>query len=312
MYGRGPAPQHGPMAHATTPYPTARPDRLTSNGHTLSEAPHRLGRLEPVPAAERGDLAALRARFARDGHLYLTGFFRPEVVREFRRHYFGTTAHTGLVRPGTDPAEGIAARDTGGFDPAAFRTALFRRIVPGPEYEALCRRPELVAFYRWFLGADEVHLHRRKIVRHGLPGERGIGTATQAHYDLVYLREGTDRVLSSWIPLGDCPVARGGLVYLEGSHHRIRAEEAAGRLRRPAASLTADLPALAEEYDSRWLLADYAAGDMVVHSAHLVHASLDNQDPDDVIRLSTDIRYQSAADPVDGRWQSHWHLDDGL
>ncbi|MFI0981589.1 phytanoyl-CoA dioxygenase family protein [Streptomyces sp. NPDC021093] len=300
------------MANATAAHPRSRPDGPTSNGYTLSGAPHRLGRLGPVPPGERGDLAALRARFAREGHLYLPGFFRPEVVEAFRRHYFEATAHTGLVRPGSDPGDGIAAPDRGGFDHAAFRTALFRGIVPGPAYEAMCRRPELVAFYRWFLGAPEVHLHRRKIIRHALPGESGIGTATQAHYDLVYLREGTDRVLSSWIPLGDCPVARGGLVYLERSHHRVRAEETAGRLRRPAASLTADLPSLAEEYDARWLVADYAAGDMVVHSPYLVHASLDNRDPDGVIRLSTDIRYQSAADPVDGRWQNHWHLDDGL
>lgn len=166
-------------------------------------------------------------------------------------------------------------------------------------------------WYAWFLDGP-THLHRRRIIRHVRPGEQGVGTATQAHYDLLYLREGTDRVLSSWIPLGDCPVRRGGLVYLAGSHHRVMAEEAAGRLRRPAASLTADLPALAEEYDSRWLSADYAAGDMVVHSAYLVHAALDNVDPDGVVRLSTDIRYQRAADPVDQRWQQHWHDRDGL
>ncbi|HEY3003168.1 MAG TPA: phytanoyl-CoA dioxygenase family protein [Kribbellaceae bacterium] len=128
----------------------------------------------------------------------------------------------------------------------------------------------------------------------------------------MYLREGTDRVLSSWIPLGDCPVTRGGLVYLEGSHHRVLREEAEGRLKRPAASITADLPGLADEYDACWLLADYAAGDLVVHTAHIVHASLDNVDPGGVLRLSTDIRYQRADQPIDLRWQRHWHDQDGL
>ena len=33
-------------------------------------------------------------------------------------------------------------------------------------------------------------------------------------------------MLSLWIPLGDCPAERGGLVYLDGSHHRVAAEEA--------------------------------------------------------------------------------------
>ena len=155
-------------------------------------------------------------------------------------------------------------------------------------------------------------MHKRRILRHVRPGETGIGTATQAHYDLVYLREGTDRVLSMWIPLGDCSIETGGLAYLEGSHHRVLAAERAGTLRMPAASITADLPGLADEYDARWLLADYRAGDVVVHSAHIVHASTDNVTPDDRIRLSTDIRYQRASEPIDWRWQEHWSDTDGL
>ena len=112
--------------------------------------------------------------------------------------------------------------------------------------------------------------------------------------------------------MGDCPLERGGLVYLEGSHHRVLAEEATGRLKRPAASITADLPALADEYDARWLVADFEAGDLLVHSAHIVHASLDNIDPGGFIRLSTDIRYQRRDEPIDWRWQEHWHDQDGL
>jgi len=132
----------------------------------------------------------------------------------------------------------------------------------------------------------------------------------------LYLRGGTDAVLTSWIPLGDCPLTRAPLIYLEGSHHRMRAEEEraarTGAPRRPAASITADLPKLAAEHDARWLVTDYRAGDMVVHSAYLVHASLDNVDPDGIIRLSTDIRYQRADDTIDLRWQNHWRYDDGL
>lgn len=90
------------------------------------------------------------------------------------------------------------------------------------------------------------------------------------------------------------------------------AEEASGRLQAPAASITADLPGLAEEYDSRWLTADYRAGDIVVHSAHIVHAATDNVDEGDVMRLSTDIRYQRSSEPIDWRWQEHWHDRDGL
>jgi ectoine hydroxylase-related dioxygenase (phytanoyl-CoA dioxygenase family) len=295
-------PQHSPAPSTTV---------LASNGYRLDPGPHRLGRLEPVQETERHDLAALRARFVRDGYLFLPGFLDRETVLNFRRYYFAKLAGCGLTRPGTDPQDAVAA-ESGALDRERLRRVLFQEIVPGAAYEALCRDPRIVAFYRWFLGTDEVHLHRRKIIRHVGPGESGIGTATQAHYDLVYLREGTDRVLSSWIPLGDCPIERGPLIYLERSHLRVRAEEAAGRLERPAASMTADLPALAAEYDTRWLVTDFQAGDMMVHGPHIIHASLDNQDPDGLFRLSTDIRYQAASDLIDQRWQNHWHYADGL
>ncbi|MEV6282670.1 phytanoyl-CoA dioxygenase family protein [Kribbella sp. NPDC051770] len=268
---------------------------LTSNGYELDE--RRLGRLVPVPENERADREALRARLWRDGYLFLSGLLTPEVSDDFRKYYFARTkVADGEGRPQSVEREQL-------------REVLFKEVVPGPEYDAFCRQEAIRGWFAWFFGA-EVFLHRRKIIRHTAPGENGIGTATQAHYDLVYLREGTDQVLSAWIPLGDCPVERGGLTYLEGSHHRVLREEAEGRLKRPAASITADLPALAEEYDARWLVADYRAGDVMIHTAHTVHAALDNVD--DRVRLSTDIRYQPAELPVDQRWQAHWHDRDGL
>lgn len=282
---------------------------LTSNGYVLDEAPHRLGDLEPVPAAERSDRDALWQRLRREGYLYLTDHLDPDVVHAFRRYYFERLMDTGLVRRDSDPLEGL--QGDGELDRGLLRERLFHEIVPSAQYQAFCALPQIKDWFAWLL-EDEVHLHRRKIIRHTRPGEKGIGTATQAHYDLVYLRGGTDRVLSAWIPLGDTPVSRGGLTYLERSHHRVLAEEASGRLQAPAASITADLPGLAEEYDSRWLTADYRAGDIVVHSAHIVHAATDNVDEGDVMRLSTDIRYQRSSEPIDWRWQEHWHDRDGL
>lgn len=239
---------------------------LTSNGYVLDESKTRMGPLEPVPAAVRHDRDALWTRLRRDGYLYLKGQLDPSAMLAFRRYYFASLAGANVCAAGTDPLLGLAA--AGDADRAALRRALFDTIVPGPEYEALCSAPAIADWFAWFLGED-VHVHRRKIIRHTKPGESGIGTATQAHYDLVYLREGSDRVLSMWIPLGDCPRERGGLAYLEGSHHWVMAGERAGTLKLPAASITADLPGLADEHDARWLLADYEAGDVVVHSAHI-------------------------------------------
>ena len=282
---------------------------FTSNGYRLDDSPARLGWMEPVPDSLRTDRRALWERLRRDGFLYLPQQLDPALVNDFREYYFTELADTGIVEPGSDPALGLGA--SGPVDRAKVREALFDRIVPGATYEALTTHPSIRGWFEWFLGAD-VHLHRRKILRHIRPGEAGIGTATQAHYDLVYLREGSERVLSMWIPLGDCPAEQGGLAYLEGSHHWAMADERNRTTKRPAASITADLPGLADRHDARWLLANYRAGDVMVHSSYVVHASTDNVDRLNRVRLSTDIRYQRASEPIDWRWQEHWHEDDGL
>lgn len=282
---------------------------ITSNGYVLDESPRRLGWLEPVPLEERSGKVSLWTRLRRDGYLFLTNHLDPAIVNDFRRFYFTKLADTGLVVPGSDPAVGLGA--AGDVDRAKLRQALFGEIVPGAEYEALTTHPSIRGWFEWFL-EDDIFLHRRRIIRHIRPGEAGIGTATQAHYDLVYLREGSERVLSMWIPLGDCPVEMGGLAYLERSHHWAMADERDRGIQRPAASMTADLPALADLHDSRWLLANYRAGDVMIHSSYTVHAGTDNVDPAGRIRLSTDIRYQRASEPIDWRWQEYWNDKDGL
>lgn len=288
-------PQHSPM--------------ITSNGYLLDESDRRFGYLTETPSAERAEKTLLWDRLRTDGYLYLTHHLDPEIVTSFREYYFSKLTTTGLVAKGKRPGEGI---DSGGeVDRAAMRELLFDDIVPGPRYAALTGHPLIKNWFRWFL-EDEVHLHKRKIIRHIRPGEAGIGTATQAHYDLVYIREGSDRVLTMWIPLGDCPIEMGGLTYLEGSHHWAMADERERGIKRPAAWMTADLPNLAEQHDARWLFADYRAGDVMVHSAHMVHAGTDNEDRENRIRLSTDIRYQRESDPIDWRWQEHWFQGDGL
>ena len=282
---------------------------FTSNGYTLDDSSGRLGWMQPVPDAIRDDKDALWAQLRRDGYLYLPQQLDPSIVNSFREYYFTMMYDTGIVERGTNPAVGVGA--SGDIDRAKIREVLFGGIVPGPRYETLTTHPAIKGWFEWFLG-DDVHLHKRKILRHVRPGESGIGTATQAHYDLVYLREGSERVLSMWIPLGDCPAEQGGLAYLEGSHHWAMADERDRGDKRPAASITADLPGLADKHDARWLLANYKAGDVMVHSSYVVHASTDNVDPLSRVRLSTDIRYQRATEPIVWRWQEHWHEDDGL
>jgi ectoine hydroxylase-related dioxygenase (phytanoyl-CoA dioxygenase family) len=292
---------------------------LVSNGYTLSNEPHRLGNLVPSdPAAPLDDL---REQYAAQGYLWLKGFLDRETVLAFRRRYFEAMAETGIVAAGTDPTEGIYSGHAGD---RSLHDKVLMEFVRTAAYEAFCLNPRIWQFYDRFLGGPS-YLHKRKIVRDTLPGSMW---STPAHYDLIYLRGGTASVCTSWIPIGDTPVAMGGLVYLEGSDRlgrEMEAEFAAMNAElSPEERINAynknmseggwvgkDLPAMADRFNTRWLIADYEAGDMVVHSAYMIHAATINMDPSR-IRLSTDIRYQRVRDEIDARWTQHWSLNDML
>jgi ectoine hydroxylase-related dioxygenase (phytanoyl-CoA dioxygenase family) len=303
---------------------TAIPDiSLISNGFPLSTAPNRLGRLTPTdPARPRDDLWE---QYHAQGYLWLKGILDRREVLDFRRRYFAAFVDAGLplIARGTDSVEGIFDDRAAPADPGLYNKVTME-IVRWAEYEAFCLMTPIRRFYGMFLeGAP--YLHKRKLIRHGKPGDR---QSTGAHYDLIYLRGGTDRICTSWIPIGDVPVERGGLVYLEGSDAWGRKKEAefAARNRdlHPEERISAynknmeggwlsnDLAAMADDLDTRWLVADYEAGDMMVHSPYMVHASTMNVDPERRIRLSTDIRYQRVRDEIDVRWNNHWTLGDML
>ena len=296
---------------------TQSPVALYSNEYTLP--PDRLGTL--TPSDPNNDINDLREQFKAQGYLWLKGILPRAEVLGFRKRYFTALQSTGMLAPTSQPIDGI---DSGAEISKRDVQRITMEAVRWAAYESFCLLPEIWQFYEKLL-EDAVYLHKRKILRHVRPGSQ---SATGAHYDLVYLRGGSDSVCSSWIPLGDIPVEMGGLIYLEGSDaygrqqeaafnaksHDLTPEERVSAYNKNMTSsgwLTKDLPALAEKANSRWLTADYEVGDMVIHSAYMIHAATNNTS-DNEIRLSTDIRYQRITDEIDARWQNHWSLDDML
>jgi ectoine hydroxylase-related dioxygenase (phytanoyl-CoA dioxygenase family) len=268
-------------------------------------------------------MAELRNQYRAQGYLWLRGILDRAEVLAFRRRYFSAFAGTGLLAPGSDPGDGIYAGGGGEDKPAVRR--IMGEAVLWAAYEGFCLAKPIVNFYEEFL-AGPPYLHKRKLIRYTKPGD---AACTGAHYDLTYLRAGTDRLCTSWIPIGDIPVEMGGLIYLEGSDgwgRQLEAEFSRKNADLPPEErlsafnknmsetgwLSKDLPSLAERMPGRWLMADYAAGDMVVHSPYMIHASTVNEDAAGRMRLSTDIRYQLVADEIDPRWGNHWSPTDGI
>jgi ectoine hydroxylase-related dioxygenase (phytanoyl-CoA dioxygenase family) len=292
--------------------------RLTSNGFEIK--PERLGFLQPTQPNQSRDV--LWAQFQEQGYLWLKGLLDREAVLDFRERVFTAFKETGFVSEEASPRIGL---DSGVETFKVHPNKLLMEMVRWATFEAFCLSKPIVDFYEWFL-EGAVYLHKRKIMRYNRPHE---SASTGPHYDLTYLRGGTDSVCTSWIPLGDIPVEMGGLTYLENSDKRGRETEAEFSRRnadlKPEERISAynknmgeggwldkNLMKLAEKWDTRWLIADYEAGDMVVHSAYMIHAATQNIDPQNRLRLSIDIRYQRVRDEIDVRWANHWTLEDML
>lgn len=293
---------------------------LFAAGKRLSPAANRMGRLVPTDPAIGTE--AIRRIYETQGYVWLKAFLKRDDVIGLRRWVFTHLAPTGLIAAGSDPAEGYVT------DGEVDRHGADRRLmslVRSTAFEGFCAQPRLAGFMDEFLSGIS-YLHKRKIMRFTRPGT---DTVTPAHYDLVYLRGGTTRIVTAWIPLGDTPAEMGGLVYLEGSHalgSKLEAEfqqkaadlkpeeriNAYNRHMTEGGWVSKDLPDMAERFDTRWLAADYEAGDVVLHSPYMIHASTTNRSQDGRIRLSTDIRYQNVDDEIDARWANHWSLDDML
>lgn len=252
----------------------------------------------------------LRSRFAEDGYVLIRGLLDRRRVLDLRADYFARFDPTFLA-PGSTPEAGVFS----GTVPASlpeYGTAGHPAydLVRSDRFDDFSRTPELSQVAESLLGGPAELLPRR-ILRHF---HRGSGKASRAHIDYDYMDRGSDQLVTAWIPLGDCPVECGGLIYLEGSQRAPLA--ALDQLRehtdRPAdrRPISNDLGLTAQALGGRWLWTDYRAGDVILHSPYLVHASLDNVS--DTMRLSADLRFRRRDAQPDQRWIGDWSADDGF
>ena len=281
---------------------------LRTLGVEINPAPTHLGFLrDTTPGAD--SIPALRERMQEEGYLFLRGFWERERVQAVRDSLTAQLERLGMLRPGSprDEARGIPGREVG----RAMGNPLDQH---DPKLRELLFGERMLSFLREFLGGPVRHFDfvwfRTKGHGHGSP----------IHCDLVYMSRGTNQLYTAWVPLGDIPLALGGLLVLEGSHRR--AAELQSYLSRDVdtycenhddapdyvagrkwwdGTLSRNPLALQQSLGGRWLTAEeFKLGDVVFFNMTLVHGSLDNTT--DQIRLSTDTRYQLASEPIDERW----------
>ena len=250
-------------------------------------------------SAADGDAAILRRRLAEDGYLFLPGALDPEAVTAARREVFDRLAEVGEIR---HPAEaGIASGISRRAELAGDFGRFLKEICEGPALRQISHGPALHRIAAELLGEpaqafDFLWLRPTPV-----------GRASPLHFDHVYMNRGSERVVTVWIPLGPVPVADGPLVIVEGSHRFDDLIDAyrgldVDRNRERTGSLADDPVTVAERHGTRLLTGEFAAGDVVLFGPFTLHGSCDNTSPEGRVRLSCDVRYQPAAEPVDDRW----------
>lgn len=295
-----------PHATVTDTVKTLKDNKFFVNDGQLS--PEQVAPLQPTTLDT--PIEEVRRRYCEDGYVFLKGVLPREDVLKARSEYFKLLSGSGVLAPGSEPADGIfdSAKDPLDYPGigAGSQTANGRPTGPHPDVAAkfvdlalqahtepwykedFCKHPALHDFIARMTRWDDNTLGiRRTLLRNNTPGNKAIGV----HYDQIFLRHGEDTSVTAWVPMGDIALDGGGLIYLEKGHTLGAELEADFREKAISAGmkeeevrdafnahmmsggLLADGPAeFGRQHNRRWLLTDYEAGDVVLHTPYTVRA----------------------------------------
>jgi hypothetical protein len=243
-----------------------------------------------------GDARALRTRLDDDGYLLLRGFHPRDAVLRARAAILDYVAAAGGLAPGTAPEEAVAAASAA---PPNMKGR--REITHHPAVQPILEGPRVMELFARLFD-EPARSFDYKWLRATPPGE-----FTGVHADSVYMGRGSARLLSCWIPFGEVTPAMGAITLCVGSNRSpdfARVRETYGRSDSDRDGyggwLTLDPLELSERFGARWATTTFAPGDVLIFGMQMLHASFVNVT--DRHRLSCDVRFQPAAEPIDERW----------
>ncbi|KAF8857351.1 hypothetical protein BDZ45DRAFT_705223 [Acephala macrosclerotiorum] len=260
----------GSISTPTSPKPDTTPKfSVTSSAATIESS-----RLAPLrPTTLDTPLEEMRARYQKDGYLFVKSVLPPEDVIQARQQYFEYLSPTGLTKEGSDPTDGIYCDCDPRLwvAPGKLRTA-FELEGHNPEYvhrmlavhSALWFRdfsahPKIKSFIERLTGWKDSTLLERSILRPNAPG----GEATQVHYDQIFLHRGP-----------------------------------------PTTKLEKQFAEAAKNFKEEERISAF--------NAAMMETGFLEGDEKGTIRLATDLRYVGKGKPFDDRWMKVYEPDDRL
>jgi hypothetical protein len=253
------------------------------------------------------DSHMLKQRLERDGYLFIQNFFGADQIHEVRRKVLESLSSKGIL-------DNNFAIDEARLKHNAYLDRIQNKIGNNlPAIRNLIHNGQLQEFIASLLGGPSRafdHIWLRTI---------SPSLCTAPHCDHVYMSRGTRKLYTTWIPIGDVPRRHGSLMVLEQSNHAQKLKKYhsldidEGRNSRKlrfkhgilfrGMHYSKHAKKTQKELGLRWLTTDFVAGDIVIFSTSLLHATLDNAF--ERIRLSVDARFQLAAEPMDPRFVGH-------
>lgn len=242
------------------------------------------------------DREGLLSRLQEDGYLYLPGYLDRDDVMKARQRILHYMAEHEAMEPGSRPLDGVMGQHG--------------KHVGMMGKEIITHHPDVLNV----LEADKLYelyecIHREPVATFDYKWLRAVGheACTGAHMDFVYMGQGSQRLMTTWIPLGDIPIEQGTLAVCPRSHRAegfARIRDTYGQMDvdrdRTEGWFTKDPSEITNKFGGFWQTSDVKAGDIITFGMHLMHASTTNIT--DKWRISCDVRFQPAADPMDPRW----------
>lgn len=263
--------------------------------------PERFGDLSEF-AGSTDSTPELQQFLGQHGYVLLRGALDRAAVMAAREEVLSRLHDVGEV--GAPAIEGRATWRSTRPDPGSDRGEFWSSVNRGEALRAVTHGAPTHDIVARVLG-EPARAHELMYLRPMAPG--GV---TPLHYDYPFFAGDSERIHTVWIPMGDVPLDDGPLVIIERS---FAFDDLLDPIR--AIDFTSDRSndhVQAAAYDAqnnvhpidltkqrgvRLLSTDFEAGDVVIFSGFTLHGSLDNNSPQQRIRLSCDVRYQPAADP---------------
>ena len=242
------------------------------------------------------NLEALHDRISEDGYLLIRGLHDKDTVLSARQQILEKLAAKDMLAPDTPLMDGIFNPDY----PELTSTGSMgnKDMTRMPAFKAVVEGAPIMNFFKHFLGG-EARTFDFKWLR-----TAGPGSGSPIHYDIVFMGRGTQNLYSCWTPFGDVSLDMGPIVFCLGSNRFEKVRKTYGESdvdRDMIEGHFSNNPLeIVEKFGGHWATTSFSAGDVIIFSMFLMHASLVNTS--DKIRITADTRYQLAAEPIDERW----------